>query len=126
MAGSGGAGCAGDRQSTFVADDENRLVGIVTVYLPEPAAPPDAVPSLIQMWVDPAVRRSGVGPQLVRAVLVWAAERGASAVRLQVNATDPRPIGFYEALGFRDTGRREPLFPERGVLAVEMEARTDA
>ncbi len=119
-------GARGDRQCTVVADDARRLVGMVTVYLPEPAAPPDTIPSLIQMQVDPAVRRSGAGTQLVRAVLVWAAERGASAVRLQVNASDPRPIRLYEVLGFRDTGRREPLFPERGVLAMEMEARADA
>ncbi|HEV2011968.1 MAG TPA: GNAT family N-acetyltransferase [Candidatus Limnocylindria bacterium] len=118
-------GARGDRHCTFVADDANRLVGMVTVYLPEPAVP-DAFPSLIRMWVDPAVRRSGVGTQLVRAVLVWATERGASAVRLQVNASDPRPIGFSEALGFRDTGRREPLLPERDVRAMEMEARPDA
>jgi hypothetical protein len=47
-------GARGDRQCTVVADDARRLVGMVTVYLPEPAAPPDTIPSLIQMQVDPA------------------------------------------------------------------------
>jgi ribosomal protein S18 acetylase RimI-like enzyme len=114
-------GASGERQATFVADDAGALTGMVTGFLAEPGAGHDAA-TLIQMWVAPEVRRSGVGSRLVRALIAWAAQRGAPVLRLQVNASEARPIAFYGSLGFHDTGRREPLFPGREMQVLEMEA----
>ncbi|HEY8807272.1 MAG TPA: GNAT family N-acetyltransferase [Candidatus Limnocylindria bacterium] len=118
-------GSVGERQATFVADGPDGLIGMVTAFLDEPSDSAVGA-TLIQMWVAPAARRAGVGRALVEALLAWCAQRGARGVRLSVNATLDRPIAFYEALGFQDTGAREPLFPERGVLAMEMQRPTDS
>lgn len=125
-------GAAGDRQSTFVADEGGRFVGMAIGRFPDPDDP--ELVNLIAMWVDPMARRKGLGTRLVNAVLRWAAERGARTVRLGVNESDERAVAFYRALGFKATGRREAIFAERGVLisdepisgyrfvAMEMEA----
>ncbi|MDP9265836.1 MAG: GNAT family N-acetyltransferase [Chloroflexota bacterium] len=118
-------GVSGDHQSTFVAEDAGRLVGMATGYFPDERhreLDDPKVASLIHMWVEPAVRRGGVGRRLVQAVLAWAAERGSPVVRLEVNASDTGAIALYEHVGFRDTGRREGTFPGRDTLAMEMEA----
>lgn len=119
-------GASGDRWSTFVADDGGRLLGMATGHFPDErhhALDDPALVSLIQMWVEPAARRTGLGARLVQAVLGWAAERGSAVARLGVSAADPGAIAFYGSVGFRDTGRREH-FPERDILAMGMEAPT--
>lgn len=110
-------GASGDRWLTFVADDGGRLIGMVSGVLDE-----HGVVDLIQMWVEPAARRAGVGTRLGQAVLRWAIERDSPVARLGVNASEPGAIALYRFLGFRDTGRREPLFPGHDVQAMEMEA----
>lgn len=117
-------GATGDRSCTLIADDSGRLVGMATGYFPdrpEHALDDPSIPALIQMWVEPAARRTGVGSGLVRAVRTWAAERGAAVIRLEVNAAEPGAVAFYRAVGFRDTGR-EAKYPERDLRAIEMEA----
>lgn len=119
-------GASGDRWCTFVADDDGRLAGMATGHFPDErhqALDDPALVSLIQMWVEPAARRTGLGTRLVQAVLGWAAERGSAVTRLGVNVADPGAIAFYGSAGFRDTGRREHS-PERDILAMEMEAPT--
>ncbi len=107
-----------DRWVTFVADDGDRLVGMAS------GTTSDAdVAELIQMWVGPDVRRRGVGTRLGRAIIAWAADRGASVLRLAVNESEPGAVALYRSLGFSDTGRREPdLFAGREALAMIMEA----
>lgn len=122
-------GASGDRWSTFVADGGGRLVGTATGHFPDErhrALDDPAIVSVIQMWVDPAVRRAGLGTRLVQAVLRWAAERGSPVARLEVNGTDADAIAFYGSVGFRDTGRRAPFWPDRDVPAIEMEAATSS
>ncbi|MHC4518908.1 MAG: GNAT family N-acetyltransferase [Planctomycetota bacterium] len=65
--------------------------------------------SLARAWVDPCVRRRGAGRALAAAVEAWARERGARALETQVTENNEPAIRFYVALGFADTGRREPL-----------------
>ena len=68
------------------------------------------------MWVDPALRRLGIGDRLVAEVRGWAAGQGARFLRLGVITGDADPTGFYERLGFVRTGetgtlRRDPTRP---------------
>lgn len=131
-------GGAGERWAVFVAEvagadaaggpggrsEGGGLVGMATGHFPDEghrALDGPTIVSLIQMWVDPRLRRSGVGRRLVEAVRGWAATRGSARVRLGVNDADPGALAFYEALGFRDTGRREEVV-ERRLRAIEMEA----
>ena len=114
----GRRGADGDRWATFVAEQDQELVGMASGS----AAADDAFVSLFQVWVGPETRRTGVGGRLVRAVLEWAAGRGCALVRLDVNSSDAGAVAFYTSLGFRDTGRRGQLRPGSDVPTMEMEA----
>jgi len=121
-------GSRGESWVTFVADDGVSIVGMASGHFPFEAHHPiddPALVSLIQMWVDPALRRRGVGRRLVEAVIAWAAERGSRVVRLGVTATETGAVAFYEALGFRDTGRRDTSIARLGpVIEMERPCRT--
>ncbi len=106
-----------DAWITLVADDGGRLVGMASGLRHD-----DGVVELIQMWVDPAARRRGLGSGLGSGIVSWAAGRAAPLVRLAVNPDGAEAIALYRALGFRDTGRREEdLFVGRPGLAMIME-----
>jgi len=75
------------------------------------------------MWVAPEARRSGVGAALTKAVMDWAAARGAQRVLLGVAENNEAAQRLYERLGFKLTGRSEPLHsdPSRRVLEMSCE-----
>jgi ribosomal protein S18 acetylase RimI-like enzyme len=50
--------------------------------------------------VDPAYRRRGIATALVRQVEGLLAERGCLKVNLQVLASNPQTVGFYQKLGY--------------------------
>jgi ribosomal protein S18 acetylase RimI-like enzyme len=56
------------------------------------------------MWVEPRVRRRGLGGALVEAVCGWAADKGAGAIELEVRTGNVAALSFYERCGFVDTG----------------------
>ncbi len=115
-------GEGGKRWVTFVADDAGALVGMATGAVID-----DGAAELLQMWVDPNGRRSGVGTRLCEVVLRWAADRGAPVISLAVNGADPAAVALYRSVGFRDTRRREPdLFSGRDGLATIMERSAPA
>ena len=67
-----------DEQVTIVAVDGERWVGMASGWLAE------EIPGrawLAQLWVDPGVRRAGLGLRLIEAVAGWARERGMFAAR---------------------------------------------
>ncbi|HEY2321069.1 MAG TPA: GNAT family N-acetyltransferase [Solirubrobacteraceae bacterium] len=61
------------------------------------------------MWVDPELRRRGVGERLVDAVRAWASAQGGGVLRLGVIAAEGDATPFYEHLGFSRTGEVAPL-----------------
>ncbi|MFF4531744.1 GNAT family N-acetyltransferase [Streptomyces sp. NPDC001407] len=67
---------------------------------------------LISMWVSPAARGKGVGDCLIREVARWAAERGATSLRLSVMPDNKRAAALYERHGFTDTGVPGDLLPD--------------
>ena len=95
-----------DEQVTFVAVDGERWLGMVSGWLP------DQIPGrawLAQLWVDPSVRRAGLGLQLIEAVAGWARERDVVALELSVTTNNPGAAALYARAGFVETGRRRPL-----------------
>jgi ribosomal protein S18 acetylase RimI-like enzyme len=62
-------------------------------------------------WIDPRYRRRGLGRQLVRRAIDWAAAHGADHLRLWVDDTNPGAAKFYEALGFDRAGENRPVSP---------------
>jgi GNAT superfamily N-acetyltransferase len=55
---------------------------------------------ITNVWVSPDARRRGLGSVVMRALLEWAAERGATTAYLQVRGDNPAAIAAYERLGF--------------------------
>ncbi len=120
-------GAAGVRWVTFVAQaDRGALVGMATGHYPDERHRPNddpEIPSLMQMWVAPVHRRTGVGRGLVKEVMRWAAGKKAPLVRLEVNEADAGAVAFYESCGFTRTGRRDAA-SVAGAAAIQMEAST--
>jgi ribosomal protein S18 acetylase RimI-like enzyme len=55
---------------------------------------------ITNVWVSPGQRRSGLGTVVMKALLSWAAERGATTAYLQVRGDNPPALAAYERLGF--------------------------
>lgn len=52
------------------------------------------------VWVSPEHRRRGLALAVVRELVGWAAERGATTAYLQVRGDNPAALALYERLGF--------------------------
>lgn len=96
----------GTDRITVLARIDERTVGIAGGYREETQP---AQVELVSMWTAPEVRRTGAGRLLVRAVIDWAAETGASSVGLWVTRANSPAQLLYESMGFRETGEYQPL-----------------
>ena len=63
---------------------------------------------LTAMWVAPEFRGQKIGEQIVRAVIKWAREGGASTLEAWVSENNPASF-FYQKIGFEETCLTEPL-----------------
>jgi ribosomal protein S18 acetylase RimI-like enzyme len=100
---------------TFLAFDGDQAVGMDGVYVQ------DGEYTLVAMWVAPAARRLGVGVALTQAVIDWAAAHGARRVLLGVAEGNDAAEQLYKRLGFKLTGRSEPLHSDPSRRVFEME-----
>jgi ribosomal protein S18 acetylase RimI-like enzyme len=100
------AGAAGETLVTIVAVDHGRWIGMVVARL---LADPPGRAWLEALWVDPSVRRAGVGTGLIEAVAAWSRDRGAASLELSVTAGNEAAKALYARAGFLETGRRRPL-----------------
>jgi|ERR1700730_2206751 RimJ/RimL family protein N-acetyltransferase len=78
-----------------------------------------SVVHLMAMWVHPDVRGTGAADALVSPVKDWAAQVGATQVRLSVVESNHRARRCYERAGFRATGRRG-VVERTGDVEIEM------
>jgi len=99
-------GSAGDASATFFATVDDRIVGLVGAYRPDPNL---AVVELVSMWTAPEARRTGAGRRLVDAVLDWASTASADSVELWVTQRNDPAIALYRSAGFRETGDQQAL-----------------
>ena len=60
--------------------------------------------------VDPACRRQGIAAQLLETLLVYAAERLASFVTLEVRVSNAAAIALYTRFGFASAGIRRGYY----------------
>lgn len=72
--------------------------------------------------VAPALRRSGVGTELVRRSLAAALESGAGFATLEVRASNEAAIRLYERFGFRPVAMMKRYYPDNGEDAIVMMA----
>jgi ribosomal-protein-alanine N-acetyltransferase len=70
--------------------------------------------------VEEEWQRRGVGRALCDAVLGWCWGEGAASVALEVRAGSLGARRVYEALGFREVGRRPGYYEEPGEDAILM------
>jgi len=112
---------SGQAESCYLGWSEGEPVGIVGAYVEDGC---DHV-HLIAMWVTPEARRSGVGHALLDAVMTWAAEIGALAVRLDVADDNAEARQLYETSGFSPTGRarRYENRPQLGTIELTRPTR---
>ena len=89
-----------------VGELAGRLVGLASGG---PAPDGDGAAGLYAMWVEPAIRGSGVAAEIVALVEDWARAAGYAKIGLGVTTTNERAIALYERLGYADTGERHPL-----------------
>ena len=61
------------------------------------------------MWVEPEVRRNGIGRRLLATAVEWGAGAGANQVELWVTRENTAALRLYEQAGFAPTGEIEPL-----------------
>ena len=74
---------------------------------------------LQNLMVPPAQRRRGLGKALLQKVMMWARERGALRLVLDVAAANAAAIRLYDGAGFVGLERRRAAYP-RGEDALVM------
>jgi GNAT superfamily N-acetyltransferase len=99
-----------------VAEVDGRVVGTVG------AGPGELSGSaaLTALWVDPGVRKQGVGHALVEAVFDWSRNQGFRLVLLWVTEANRQAERLYERHGFVRTGRLQQVRPNEPALEYEM------
>jgi ribosomal protein S18 acetylase RimI-like enzyme len=102
----------------LVAFADNRSIGLAFVRLETESMD---VAQIYSMWVDPVVRRRGVGHKLLATTIDWSRQHHARKVILQVTETNEAAVGLYEHAGFRGTDKVESLRAGSPLLARTME-----
>jgi ribosomal protein S18 acetylase RimI-like enzyme len=100
-----GEAAQGDTRTAFVAEEDERWLGIVACHLRIDRSGTQ----LYSMWVDPGARGRGVAQALIRAVASWADERACRDVYLFVQEANLPARALYERVGFAATGTRQPM-----------------
>lgn len=103
-----------ERGRPVVAEFDGRVAGYLclTVLLDEA--------EILDVAVDPALQRSGIGAALLTWVCDEAVRQGAALLRLEVRATSIPAITLYERFGFIRSGVRKAYY-EQGIDALLMD-----
>ncbi|YAL83767.1 N-acetyltransferase family protein [Dermacoccaceae bacterium W4C1] len=104
------------RSRRLVAEQEGRLVGVVSVGtivdtedLDENGNATEVLGELFGLWVDPALRGQGVAWKLVQAGVDQARHEERSHVAYWVGVDNGRGVAFASSFGFRPTDARRPM-----------------
>jgi len=89
--------------NVFVAEGEGRLLGFHLCRLKRLPAHMGGIMAgeVSDVWVEPEVRRLGVGDALVQAGLEWMRQQGVHSVEVQVLSQNEGSLKFFESLGFQ-------------------------
>jgi GNAT superfamily N-acetyltransferase len=75
------------------------------------------------MWVDPTVRKQGVGSSLLDKTLAWGRSSGAHLAELWVVADNGPAFRLYRAAGFEPTGATGTLREDSDIPIVQLSLR---
>lgn len=78
---------------------------------------------MMNLAVDPAFRRQGVGQSLVGALIEALGRRGNHCLSLEVRASNAPALALYQNLGFAQVGRRPNYYrnPKEDALILRKE-----
>jgi ribosomal protein S18 acetylase RimI-like enzyme len=96
------------RHTTWIAEDNGQLAGFAIVDLKASTAPPAAYIQTIE--VRPAMRKQGVGNELLSRVESSAREASAHFIWLHVDTENKSAIRLYEAHGYSRQGREDHFY----------------
>ena len=101
-------GFVDDGNAGFVVlgEDEGQFVAVCTVSFVEALRSVGRYAIIQEMYVDPSVRSSGVGMEVLRFALDHAIARGCAMVELGTPYHGERQIQFYQRAGFTEVGAR--------------------
>jgi ribosomal protein S18 acetylase RimI-like enzyme len=107
-----------DRTEVFVAVDEGRILGCVTLELDQTVGddddelPPD-VSCIRMLGVDPAGRGHGIGRALVEACIERSREAGKRIVTLRTTERMKTAQALYDSMHFERDQDRDIVFEDR-------------
>jgi GNAT superfamily N-acetyltransferase len=108
---------AGAVSIVFVAMDKNAARGMAGGFR---STDDTSAVTLWGMWVEPNLRRHGVGERLVNAIRGWASARGAARIELCVLDGADAAASLYRGLGFVTTDHRRGVDRDSGLRQVAM------
>ena len=94
--------------------EDDRTVGFLVAGL----VPPEA--ELETIAVSGALQGQGIGKLLLLELVEKLRGDGINVVHLEVRASNDRALGFYRAMGFRESGRRPRYYADPEEDAVLM------
>jgi ribosomal-protein-alanine N-acetyltransferase len=75
---------------------------------------------LLNVAVDPAARRAGVGRALVEEVIAYARAHAAIKILLELRASNHPALALYRSLGFSQFNVREKYYSDNDENGIEM------
>jgi GNAT superfamily N-acetyltransferase len=99
--------------TSFLAESEGEILGFYILAIE------DGTPTLRDLWIDPAVLRTGIGSALWAHMIGQAITLSYRTVRI---VSEPKAEGFYLRVGARRTGLHESeAVPGRMLPVMEFE-----
>ena len=94
-----------ERHVCLVAEQGNEIVGFAIIQFILDEA------HLLNIAVDPAQQKRGLGKLLLDEVLARSLDKQASTVFLEVRSGNARAIQLYQMAGFNEIGLRKNYYP---------------
>jgi GNAT superfamily N-acetyltransferase len=95
-------GAAPERAIISVAKEgPGNVVGLATGQLVISTAEGGPSAWIEDVFVEPSFRGRGIGTELLKSVLVWAAARGATRAQLLADRSNQAALRFYQRLGWQ-------------------------
>ena len=92
-----------DRYSTFVAEADGKVVGLVTMVTAMAIGHPNGYTKINGLGVLPEYRKKGIGGMLLKRAEKSAIENGTGYIGLASGFTREEAHAFYEHMGYRKT-----------------------
>ena len=109
------AGVPKNRLYVVALNNESEIVGYAGVFSPAQGIDAD----IHTLTVAPEQRRKGIGRAMLEQLIIWAVQREAPAIFLEVREGNDEASPLYESAGFEAISRRDNYYAS-GVHAVVM------